>query len=113
MHRGKTRVQREVAASFRNWGIPTVQSIQAVRRATSALPVIASGGLRNGIDIAKAIALGANAGGMAGLLLRSAAKSAEDLDEQLTILRKQFQTTMFVTGSLDVASLAKASLHPR
>jgi isopentenyl-diphosphate delta-isomerase len=113
MHRGKTRVQREVAASFREWGIPTAHSTQYVRRAVPNLSVIASGGLRDGIDIAKGIALGADAGGIAGLLLRSATESAERLDEQLTILHKQFQTTMFVVGARDVATLAKTPLQYR
>ncbi len=113
MHRGKTRVQREVATSFREWGIPTARSIQDVHRTAPSLSVIASGGLRDGIDVAKGVALGADAGGIAGRLLRSAAKSAERLDEELTILHKQFKTTMFVAGARDVATLSATPLQHR
>ncbi|MGC9400298.1 MAG: type 2 isopentenyl-diphosphate Delta-isomerase [Anaerolineae bacterium] len=105
MHRSRTEVQREVAAAFRNWGIPTAESIRRVRRADKTLPLIASGGLQTGIDIAKCLALGADVGAMAGPILRSAAVSPAALQDRLTILHRQFRIAMFAAGAADVATL--------
>ncbi|MFX0020709.1 MAG: type 2 isopentenyl-diphosphate Delta-isomerase [Candidatus Hermodarchaeota archaeon] len=62
---------RKIADTFREWGIPTPVSIIYVRTITQK-PIIATGGLRNGLDIAKAISIGANIGGFAYKFLRTA-----------------------------------------
>ena len=71
MHRVDDPHQARVAGAFRGWGIPTAQSIQQVCKAAPGLPVFASGGLQDGIDIAKCLALGATLGGMASPFLKS------------------------------------------
>ena len=77
-HRAPTEFHASVARSFVDWGIPTADAIQYAVEGAPSLKIIASGGLRDGIDIAKCIALGAIAGGMAGPFLKAADQSVED-----------------------------------
>ena len=65
MHRSENEQRRKLAEDFLNWGIPTAEVIQNAIQVAPTLPIIASGGLRSGVDIAKCIALGASIGGMA------------------------------------------------
>ena len=109
-HRAPTAFHAQVARSFADWGIPTAESIQMVRRAAPDLPIFASGGLKDGIDIAKCIALGARLGGMAGLYLRAAAQSPEALDEQIRIIIAQIRIAMLAAGARDLATLRTTSL---
>lgn len=110
MYRATDPVQREVAAAFRDWGIPTAETIRQVRRVTSTLPVIASGGLHNGVELATALALGADVGSMAGPLLRAAAESPEALRDRLEIIHRQFRVTMFAAGAGDITTLHRTPL---
>ncbi|HQE92464.1 MAG TPA: type 2 isopentenyl-diphosphate Delta-isomerase [Anaerolineae bacterium] len=110
MHRGRDAVQREVAAAFRNWGIPTAQSLQMVHQAAPDIPLIASGGLQTGLDIAKVLALGADATTMAGVLLEAAATSPQALYERLEIIRRQLAITMFVSGAPTITRLKQTPL---
>ncbi len=112
MYRSKTDAQREVAAAFRDWGIPTADSVQRVRQISRTVPLIASGGLSSGLDLAKALALGANVGAMARPLLRSAVDSFETLRRHLTVLEQQFRITMFAVGAADVETLRTTPLVP-
>jgi isopentenyl-diphosphate delta-isomerase len=110
MFRAPDDLHKRVAAAFRDWGIPTAQSIQMVKRAAPQLPIIASGGIRSGIDIAKAMALGASLGGMAGPFLKAATISsdavAETLEETIRVLR----IAMFAAGAGDIATLQRTPL---
>ena len=110
MHRAPTDLHKRVAATFRDWGIPTSESIQMVRRAAPDLPVIASGGLRSGVDIAKAIALGASLGGMAGPFLKAAAASAEAALETCEETIRVLRIAMFAAGARDIAALQHTPL---
>jgi len=94
-----------VAEAFRDWGIPTAESIQMIRRAAPGLPVFASGGLRDGVDIAKCIALGATLGGMAGVFLKAAVRSMEDVVEMIEETSAQIRICMFGAGALDLKTL--------
>lgn len=105
MHRAATQFGRELAATFVGWGIPTAVSIQMVRRAAPNMVVFASGGLKDGLDIAKCLALGATLGGMAGSFLKAAAESAEQTSEMIQLVRKQIQVTMFAAGLPDLSAL--------
>src|SRR5690606_28057905 len=80
-HRAPTAFHARVAAAFADWGIPTANAIEYAVRGAPNLPVIASGGLKDGIDIAKCIALGAMMGGMAGAFLKAADHSVDAVDE--------------------------------
>ncbi|HOT90018.1 MAG TPA: type 2 isopentenyl-diphosphate Delta-isomerase [Anaerolineae bacterium] len=110
MHRGQDPLQREVAAAFRDWGIPTAQSLQMVRRVAPDIPLIASGGLQTGLDIAKSLALGADVTTMAGVLLQAAAQSSQALWERLEIIRRQLTVAMFAVGAPDISRLKHAPL---
>ncbi len=105
MHRAPNEFTRELAATFVGWGIPTAESIQMVRRVAPDITLFASGGLRDGLDIAKCIALGATMGGMAGPFLRAAATSSEQAAETIKLTRKQVAVTMFATGARDLEAL--------
>lgn len=102
--------QARVAALFRGWGIPTSDSIQMVREAAPEVLVFASGGLRNGLEIAKCIALGARLGGMAGPFLKAAAVSAEAVAETIGQVRRELQISMFGAGAGDLVTLQHTPL---
>lgn len=99
MHRAPDEFTRRLAATFVGWGIPTAESILNVRRATPDMPIFASGGLKDGLDIAKCIALGATLGGMAGPFLKAAAVSAENVVEMMNLTKRQIEVTMFACGA--------------
>jgi isopentenyl-diphosphate delta-isomerase len=110
MYRSRSLLEREVAAAFRDWGIPTTESLEMVRQVDSEVPLVASGGLRTGIDLAKALALGADVGSMARPLLQAAADSETALHRCIAVLHRQFQLAMYLTGSRDVPALREAPL---
>jgi isopentenyl-diphosphate Delta-isomerase len=101
----KTERRRKMGHSFGEWGIPTTEAIRAVRSASQRVPLIATGGLRSGIDLAKAIALGADVGAMARPMLVAAHAGEEALhafiDDTLTELR----ISMFGIGAGDLEAL--------
>jgi len=109
-HRSESATQREVAAAFRAWGIPTAESLIALRQALPEATIIASGGLRSGIDAAKALALGADVAGYALPLLKAAEQSAQALDTQLEAYLGQLRVAMFCTGSCTPADLRRPGI---
>lgn len=110
LYRSQDAGQRQVAAAFRDWGIPTAESLRLVRAVAPEIPLVASGGLRDGIDIAKALALGADVASLAGPLLQAAVASPETLYESLDVLRRQLRIAMFAAGASDIAALKRAPL---
>lgn len=111
-HRAPTAFHARVARAFADWGIPTAESLRMARLGAPNTPLFASGGLRDGIDVAKCVALGASLCGMAGPLLRAAADSAERLDEELRIIERQLEITMLAAGAPTIATLATIPLTP-
>lgn len=96
---------RRVAAAFSGWGIPTAECVLAARGVSSTALIIASGGVRDGIDVAKAIALGADVVGIAGAFLRAAAEgesAAADLAWELT---GTLRAAMFAVGARTLRDL--------
>lgn len=98
MHRAPDEFTRELAATFVSWGIPTAESILNVKKAVPNMTIFASGGLKDGLDIAKCIALGATLTGMAGQFLKAAAVSTEKAVEMMKLTKTQIQVTMFAVG---------------
>lgn len=105
MYRAQTDVQRQIAATFIDWGIPTSQAIVAVKNVAPRLPIIASGGLRSGLDIAKCIALGATMGGMAGPFLKAAVQSVAAVVDQITVTQTELKIAMFGIGVDSISAL--------
>ncbi len=110
MYRAPDEFTRELAATYVGWGYTTAESILMVRKALPRTKILASGGLRDGLDIAKCIALGAVVGGMAGPFLRAAAVSAEKAEQRMRLTRRQLQISMFATGARDIVALQKSKL---
>ena len=109
-HRAPTSFHAHVAASFADWGIPTSDAILYARSGAPDVKVIASGGLRDGIDIAKCIALGAELGGMAGPFLKAADHSVEAVDQLIRELTAQLRIAMMCSSVEDIAGLKQVEL---
>jgi len=99
MHRAPDELTRQLAATFVGWGIPTSEAILNVRKAVPEMTIFASGGIRDGLDIAKCIALGAALGGMAGNFLKAAAISTDNVVDMMKLTMRQIEVTMFATGA--------------
>jgi len=103
-------IRREAAEAFADWGIPTTESIIDIRSALPSASIIASGGLRNGVDAAKSIALGADLAGFGRVLLPQAAVqnntlSVELLLQQFERIEFELRTAMFGIGAASIAAL--------
>ncbi len=103
----KDDVMREVAIDFWDWGIPTAFCVVEVH---DVLPTIATGGIRSGIDVAKALALGANLAGVALPFLRPATVSGEEVKKKVKYFVEGLRTAMFLTGCEKVDDLRRIPL---
>jgi len=110
MHRAPDEFTRQLAATFVGWGIPTAESILNVKKAVPGMTIFASGGLKDGLDIAKCIALGATLGGMAGQFLKSAAISTEKTVDMMNLTKRQIAVTMFACGAASFEDLQNTTL---
>jgi isopentenyl-diphosphate delta-isomerase len=110
-HRAPTAHHANVARAFADWGISTADSIRYVRDAAPHLSVIASGGLRDGIDIAKCIALGADLGGIAGPFLKAADQSLGATLQLAWEVITELRIAMFVSGAADMNALKQTPLY--
>jgi isopentenyl-diphosphate delta-isomerase len=102
-----------VAGAFAGWGIPTTEAIRAVRAALPDVPLIGSGGVRSGVDVAKAIALGADLAGTAKPALVSAVeeRGAEAVIEGLRAYIDELRIAMFCSGCGDLRALGQVGLE--
>jgi len=100
----------EIAKTFWNWGIPTAVSIIETRVGAPNLEIIGSGGIRTGLDAAKAIALGANVAGVALPALKEAVKGAERLEQYVRRLIDELKIAMLLTGNKTLKQLRKTDI---
>lgn len=103
----------ETFAPFLDWGIPTLDALLAIRSADPEVRLIASGGIRHGLDAAKSIWLGAEVIAAAGHFLRAAetadgTPTPEHLAQALARWGDQMRFALFLTGSADLAALRRA-----
>jgi isopentenyl-diphosphate Delta-isomerase len=111
MHRASNEAYRQLAATFNKWGITTADSIQNAKKVAPQTTIFASGGIQNGLDIAKCIALGATLGGIARQLLIAASKSEETVINILKLIQRQIQITMFAAGVGEINKLKNLKME--
>lgn len=111
MHRLEDPFKAQTAGAFIDWGIPTAASILNARSVSKDWHIFSSGGLRNGVEIAKSIALGANLGGMAGIFLRAADQSLETTINLMKMIKEQIRIAMFASGSKTLQDLTLEKIN--
>jgi isopentenyl-diphosphate Delta-isomerase len=109
--RATDAADRAHAAAFADWGLPTARAIAEVRAACPTGVIIGSGGVRDGVEAAKAIRLGADMVGQAAGVLAAATVSTEAVVEHFQILLRQLRTVCFCTGSANLTALRRAPLQ--
>jgi isopentenyl-diphosphate Delta-isomerase len=102
-----------IASAFIDWGQPTAFAIASIREALPNTFIIGSGGVRDGVDAAKAIRMGANLVGQAASVLHSATSSPEAVADHFEVMSAQLRITCFCTGSSNLADLRVARLDAR
>ncbi len=98
-------------ATFTDWGIPTEEALVSVRQALPDIPLIASGGIRSGLDIAKSVALGANIAAFGQPLLAAALESSAKVVEFMGGIIHELKVAMLCVGAGDLAALRRAPLQ--
>jgi isopentenyl-diphosphate delta-isomerase len=106
---GRDERAAEVGAAFADWGVPTAAALAEAHAAAPDLPLVASGGLRDGVDAAKALALGATAAGLARPFLLAA--RADAATETAATLIRQLRVAVWATGAASAAELGPEHLR--
>jgi isopentenyl-diphosphate delta-isomerase len=109
--RAELEADKAHAAAFGDWGIPTARAIAEARAACPRTLIIGSGGIRDGVDAAKAIRLGADMVGQAAGVLAAATVSTEAVIAHFQTVIRQMKTVCFCTGSANLTALARAPLQ--
>jgi isopentenyl-diphosphate delta-isomerase len=105
-HRAKreSSSQRRLGDVFWDWGVPTAASVAEVCQ-TVRIPVIASGGIRDGLDVAKALSLGASLASLSQPVLQAAVKGVKETKDLLSLMIDELMNTMFLVGAESVRKL--------
>ncbi|KAF3884726.1 MULTISPECIES: type 2 isopentenyl-diphosphate Delta-isomerase [Nostocales] len=111
--RAENALQRRLGSTFADWGLPTAECITSIRAMAPHVPLIASGGLRNGLDVAKALALGADIAGLAMPFLQAAAASDALVRELADVLIAEIITVLFCTGNATLDELRRSKCLQR
>ncbi|AFZ46592.1 isopentenyl-diphosphate delta-isomerase [Cyanobacterium stanieri PCC 7202] len=103
--RADNPLQRQLGKTFANWGIPTADCVANIGHKYPDIPLIASGGVRNGLEVAKLIALGADLVGFAYPFLKAAMESPQALDFLVNLVNTEIKTVLFCTGNKNLSLL--------
>jgi len=97
---------------FSSWGVPTLDCLLDVRAHCPHSTIIASGGLIDGLDCARAVRMGADLVGVAAGVLKAATEGPEALISRLDVIIRQWHVVAFATGSGTLQDLRSAELLP-
>jgi len=108
----RARKKRDAASerlgnTFWDWGIPAPVSVLEIRELHRTFPIIATGGVRNGLDVARALAIGATAAGLARPFLAPAMESAKAVADELEMIKAELRAAMFLTGAANLEELGR------
>ena len=95
----------DLGLKFQDWGIPTPTALKLAQPYLNNATIVASGGLRDGIDMVKSVILGASLCGMAAPLLKPAMVSVEAVVTEIEKIKTEFRTAMFLLGARDITAL--------
>ena len=112
MYRQRDPQRAQMILHFQDWGIPTAQCLVEIKQKFPNACLFASGGLQNGIDMAKSLALGATLGGIAGPLLRAANEGYDQLSKLISLILEELRICMFATGKKTLAEFDKSVIVP-
>jgi isopentenyl-diphosphate delta-isomerase len=97
--------REDLGLAFQDWGIPTPTALKALAKYRGKITLIASGGVRSGIDMVKAMILGASLCGIASPLLKPATESADKVVQAINTLKREFTTALFLLGMKNTTTL--------
>ncbi|MBM7543110.1 type 2 isopentenyl-diphosphate Delta-isomerase [Amphibacillus cookii] len=103
--RSNDSIRKEAAEAFVDWGISTVESLVSIKEKVKGCPLIASGGMRTGVDAAKAMALGASHVGFARSILKQATTSTEAVLNVMETRELELKMAMFGLGIKTIEEL--------
>ena len=105
-----TQQGKSYNTTFTEWGIPTEEALVSVRQALPDIPLIASGGIRSGLDIAKSLALGADLVALGQPLLAAALESSTRVVESIGGIIHELKVAMLCTGAANLEALRRVPL---
>ncbi|WP_100012193.1 type 2 isopentenyl-diphosphate Delta-isomerase [Lentibacillus sediminis] len=103
--RSQDPLKRAAAEAFNNWGLPTKECLVSVRGRLPDVPLVASGGMKTGVDAAKALTIGADVVGFARQLLQAATESAEAVVKVMDQIELELKMAMFGIGAKNLEEL--------
>lgn len=107
--RSNDPLRKAAAEAFNSWGIPTKDCIVSVRSKLPNVPLVASGGMKTGLDAAKAITIGADIIGFARTLLQAATESVEEVIQTMDQIELEIKMAMFGIGAIDLEALRQTN----